>query len=64
MTMYSTPDAPPPQFYFCNAGTGSLLTCPDGLVFSTETGNCVWPDGSGRTDCKAQSESRRRNQAV
>ncbi|ROT69666.1 putative peritrophin-44-like [Penaeus vannamei] len=36
------------KFYYCAAGAGSLITCPDGLVFSLKTGNCVWPDAAGR----------------
>ncbi|XP_063593487.1 uncharacterized protein LOC134770492 [Penaeus indicus] len=39
------------KFYYCAAGSGSLITCPDGLVFSLKTGNCVWPDAAGRSGC-------------
>jgi len=44
------------QFYFCNAGKVSKLTCPDGLHFSKESGNCAWPAASGRTGCKTRTE--------
>ncbi|CAL4093561.1 unnamed protein product, partial [Meganyctiphanes norvegica] len=44
------------EFYFCNAGTVSKLTCPDGLHFSKASGNCAWPVASGRTGCLTKTE--------
>ncbi|XP_069190659.1 uncharacterized protein [Procambarus clarkii] len=43
------------KFYFCNAGTGNLVTCPEGLVFGLNSTNCVWPDGAGRKGCTSKA---------
>ncbi|XP_066977201.1 protein obstructor-E-like [Macrobrachium rosenbergii] len=42
------------QFYYCAAGAGNLITCPEGLVFSLKTGTCVWPEEAGRTKCASE----------
>ncbi|XP_063840586.1 protein obstructor-E-like [Scylla paramamosain] len=39
------------QFFFCAEGTGNLVTCPTGLVFSGKSNNCVWADEAGRAGC-------------
>ncbi|KAK3867378.1 hypothetical protein Pcinc_027157 [Petrolisthes cinctipes] len=39
------------QAYRCVEGVSTLITCPEGLAFSLETGICDWPDQSGRKDC-------------
>ncbi|MCL4140602.1 UNVERIFIED_CONTAM: hypothetical protein GTU68_012336, partial [Idotea baltica] len=43
------------QFYYCHGGTGSQVSCPESLVFSLKTGNCVWADEAGRSDCLAKN---------
>ncbi|KAK8722065.1 hypothetical protein OTU49_012461, partial [Cherax quadricarinatus] len=40
--------------YRCVDGVGTLISCPEGLAFSLETGICDWPDQSGRKDCDKQ----------
>lgn len=42
------------QAYRCQDGVGTLITCPEGLVFALDTGICDWPDQSGRVGCKLE----------
>ncbi|XP_068216439.1 protein obstructor-E-like [Palaemon carinicauda] len=44
------------EFYYCTSGISSALKCPETLVFSIKTGNCGWPDGSGRSDCATEKQ--------
>lgn len=42
-------------FYYCASGIANKLTCPTSLVFSLKTGNCVWPEAAGRTNCASET---------
>ncbi|XP_055841522.1 protein obstructor-E [Episyrphus balteatus] len=38
-------------FYNCIDGDATEMKCTVGLWFDDYTGNCVWPDSTGRTGC-------------
>lgn len=44
------------KFYNCIDGDFTELPCTNGLYFDEYSGNCVWPDSSGRTGCVDKKE--------
>ncbi|CRK96401.1 CLUMA_CG009818, isoform A [Clunio marinus] len=43
------------KFYYCIDGKSNPMTCPSGLVFSSKTGICTWPDETQKTECFKKS---------
>ncbi|KAK7014053.1 chitin binding, partial [Halocaridina rubra] len=45
------------RFYTCINGHATPTDCSAGLHFDETTGNCAWPESSGRTNCSSSSKT-------